>query len=246
MTKKLSVFALILGGMVAFTGLFIIFRPNIRVTVVESVVDDVDVIPATPEPTLSPEDDPRFSDLDSNLLLANKKHPLPDGYIPDDLREMDIYTAGALCEMREEAAKHMEDMFAAALKDGVQLVCASAYRSEERQLSLYSGYVKEGGQDFADSVSSRPGYSEHQTGLAADLSYQVNEGFADTPQGQWLAAHAHEYGFILRYPKGKEDITGFDFEPWHFRYVGMEYAKDIYRSGQCFEEYFGLEGGDYK
>ncbi len=205
------------------------------------------------EPEIDPEQDPRFFDTDSYLIIANKKHKLPDGYAPADL----AYPEGVemrynTWSMRLEAAVAIEDMFAAAENDGVHLVMGSGYRGEDFQATLYYGYVDSYGKETADAISSRPGYSDHQTGLATDLcgvdsNYDLNTDFETTEEGKWLAAHAHEYGFIMRYPKGKEDVTGYNYEPWHFRYIGKEEAAKIYAAGETMtmEEYYGLAGGDY-
>jgi D-alanyl-D-alanine carboxypeptidase len=115
----------------------------------------------------------------------------------------------------------------------------SGFRSYAYQQNLYNRYVARDGKAEADRYSARPGHSEHQTGLAMDVN-SVGQSFAYTSEGKWLAAHAHEYGFIIRYPKGKEDITGYMYEPWHIRYVGVEIAKEITEAGITFEEYMGV------
>ena len=207
---------------------------------------------ATPEPTADPETDARFFDKDSLLIIANKKHRLPEGYKPEDLAYPEVEMRYNTWTLRMEAAVALEEMFAAAEKDGVYLVMGSGYRGEDFQSELYYGYVNDYGQETADALSSRPGYSDHQTGLATDLcgqdtNYDLNEAFETTGEGKWLAANAHKYGFIMRYPKGKESVTGYAYEPWHFRYVGKEWAKKIYEAGEnmTMEEYFGISGGDY-
>src|SRR5699024_5056985 len=96
------------------------------------------------------------------------------------------------------------------------------------------------GAEMADTYSARPGHSEHQTGLAFDLN-EISDAFAGTPEAEWLAEHAHEYGFIIRYPADKEDITGYSYEPWHVRYLGKEIAEKVYESGLCLEEYLGID-----
>lgn len=210
----------------------------------------------TPTPTLAPTPEPTldpavFSDPQSILLLANKKHPLPSGYEPDDLVPVTIPTSNAGVTMRLEANEAMTIMAEAARRDDVTLKVSSAFRGESYQHNLYSGYAASYGSAQADRISSRPGYSEHQTGLCADFvegsGADFRPEFEDTASGKWLAAHAHEYGFILRYPKGKEEITGYAYEPWHFRYVGKQYAKEMYAQGadMTFEEFFHQEGGDY-
>ncbi len=209
-----------------------------------------EVATPTPEPTIDPA---VFTNVDSLLIVANKKHKLPDGYVPEDL--VDVNTLGGRATiapyMRQEAAEAVAEMIQDAQNnDGVYLTISSAYRSESYQASLYNGYVGQYGVATADTISSRPGYSDHQTGLAADFveggDSDFNERFESTASGIWLAEHAYEYGFIIRYPKGKQEITGYTYEPWHFRYVGKEYAKLIYESGLSFEEYFDVSGGDYE
>ena len=192
--------------------------------------------------------------LNSLLIVANKKHKLPDGYVPADLVTPDIAQTAA-CTMRAPAAEAIAEMARAAAEDGVYLKISSAYRGEEYQRTLYNGYSASYGTETADTISSRPGYSDHQTGLAADFvegdgslnGINFNQSFEDTASGQWLRVHAHEYGFIMRYAKGKQDITGYAYEPWHFRYIGVDYATAIYETDEfyTFEEYFGVEGGDY-
>ncbi|NCB32692.1 MAG: D-alanyl-D-alanine carboxypeptidase family protein [Erysipelotrichia bacterium] len=206
---------------------------------------------STPTPTAVPKPTPDFTSPDSLLIVANKTHRLPEGYVPEDLTWSVDCGTGA-CYMREPAAIALQGMFAAASNDGVNLTLLSAYRSEEYQAQLYNGYVASYGTERADRISSRPGYSDHQTGLAADIGSSVNpaadlnaEEFKATDEGQWLYQHAHEYGFIERYPDGKEEITGYGFESWHFRYVGTDIASAIYAvdPDETFEEYFNVSGG---
>lgn len=192
-----------------------------------------------------------FNDVNSVLVIANKKHHLPDGYEPSDLRTLNV-TEGSGYYLRDEAATALENMFAAALKDGVTLLPASAYRSQAYQEPLYNGYVQQYGKDEADTISSRPGYSDHQTGLAIDIADHdratvFTADMENTPEGKWLYEHAHEYGFVLRYPKGKDAITGYTFEPWHYRYIGVQNATDIWNVSpdETIEEYYGISGGDY-
>ncbi len=209
------------------------------------------VIEETPKPTIDPS---VFTDTDSLLVVANKKHRLPEGYVPADLVTPEITQVQA-CTMRAPAAEAIKAMAEAAAAEGVTLKISSAYRGEDYQRQLYNGYVNSYGTETADTISSRPGYSDHQTGLAADFVEQdgsmnginFNQKFEECPSGVWLRDHAHEYGFIMRYPKGKQDITGYAYEPWHFRYIGVEDATAIYETDVfcSFEEYFDVEGGDY-
>lgn len=162
------------------------------------------------------------------ILMASKQYPLPSTYAPGESKE---------------ARAAFREMAAAAVFDNIRLVAFSTYRSFERQQELYARYVKNDGQEAADRYSARPGYSEHQTGLAFDIGEEnaehhfARESFGETPAGKWVAEHAHNYGFILRYPQGKEKITGYMYEPWHFRYIGKEQAQKVYESGLTLEEY---------
>lgn len=135
-------------------------------------------------------------------------------------------------------------MAAAAAQDGITLFVNSSYRSYQDQESLYNSYAAERGTEAADEVSSRPGHSEHQTGLTFDVN-TTEDSFAGTPEANWLAEHCAEYGFIIRYPEGKEDKTGYVYEPWHIRYLGKEKAEAVTKSGLCLEEYLGVTS-DYK
>lgn len=159
------------------------------------------------------------------IMLANKSYSLPADYNPGSLTPE---CQSAFYSMRNDAA---------AL--GLNLYINSAFRSYSYQQNLYNRYVVRDGKKTADTYSARPGHSEHQTGLSLDLN-TVTQSFANTAEGRWVAAHCHEYGFIIRYPKGKSDITGYCYEPWHLRYVGVEKATEITNSGMCLEEYYGI------
>lgn len=195
--------------------------------------------------------DAAFTDTNSLLLLANKKVKLPDDYVPSDLVDAGIPCSNGSATMKAEAASALQNMYRDATASGVSLMISSAYRGESYQQRLYSTYSAEYGQAVADTISSRPGYSDHQTGLAADFveqgPYDLQEKFESTASGQWLATNAHNYGFIMRYPQGKNAVTGYSYEPWHYRYVGVDSATAIYTAGanMTFEEYFGVPGGDY-
>jgi D-alanyl-D-alanine carboxypeptidase len=142
--------------------------------------------------------------------------------------------------MDETAYEHLCDMFTDAKAAGYTLRVASSYRSYIDQYIIYNDYVKRDGQAAADRYSARPGHSEHQSGLAFDLN-SLEQNFGETKEGIWLAEHCHEFGFIIRYPADKEEITGYMYEPWHIRYVGADLAKTLTESGQCLEEYFGIQ-----
>lgn len=181
-------------------------------------------------------------------VLVNKKVMLPDGYKPADLVEPKVKFIFTEHDekrlMRKEAATALETMFAAAEKDGIHLAGVSGYRSYETQVGLFNYYVKTQGEATARQYSAEPGHSEHQTGLAMDVSgtdgkCAADDCFAGTPEAVWLEKHGAEYGFIVRYPKGKEAVTGYAYEPWHMRYVGIGMAKEIMAKGVTLEEYLG-------
>lgn len=191
-----------------------------------------------PEPEPEPEPDPApapaveagvtyeggFYYIDG-ILLVNKSYPLPDSYAPGGLTS--------------ETLSAFYRMQAAAASEGISLFVKSGYRSYIDQKIIYRDYSARDGAAAADRYSARPGHSEHQTGMAMDLN-SLDFSFADTPEGIWLAAHCAEYGFIIRYPAGCEDKTGYVYEPWHVRYVGEELARKITDSGLCLEEYYGI------
>ncbi|GAB7386716.1 hypothetical protein BSNK01_05520 [Bacillaceae bacterium] len=183
-------------------------------------------------------------------VLVNKKRSLPPDYVPPDLVKPNIPFAfsgeSPKKWMRKEAAAALERLFAQAKKERIAIAGVSAYRSYERQKEIFQYNVRTMGKEKAVRVSASPGRSEHQTGLAIDIScprigYALEETFAHTPEGRWLAKHAPAYGFIIRYPKGKEHITGYAYEPWHLRYVGEEVAKEIAEKGITLEEYYQLD-----
>lgn len=159
------------------------------------------------------------------VLVANKTYSLPADYNP-----------GALLPECETAFKKMQS---AASALGYSIWNASGFRSYELQESLYTRYCNRDGKEAADRYSARPGHSEHQTGLAIDLN-EISSSFANTKEGKWIAENCWQYGFILRYPKEKEAQTGYMYEAWHIRYVGVETAEKIFKSGLCLEEYYGI------
>lgn len=188
-----------------------------------------------------------MSDPYSVAVLINKQFALPDDYEPKDLVYPDVrFTFKEKIEkrmMRKEAAKALEELFAGAEKDGIYLAGVSAYRSHKTQTALFNRYVEKDGEEVAKTYSAVPGHSEHETGLAIDVSGSdgkcaAESCFGNTKEAAWLADHATEYGFIIRYPEGKEDITGYKYEPWHLRYVGKEIAADIGKRGITLEEYY--------
>lgn len=179
----------------------------------------------------------------SLTVVVNKKHKLPENYVPTT-----VSVAGG--KMRQEAATELQKLLDAANSSGNNLKIISSYRSYLTQVSTYNGYVNQYGQAQADTFSARPGHSEHQTGLAVDLgntdgSCALEICFANTLGGEWLAVNAENYGFIIRYPEGKETDTGYQFEPWHLRFVGIDTAKAIVASGKTLDQYFDVIAGEY-
>lgn len=161
----------------------------------------------------------------NGILIANKTYLLPADYAPG--------------RILPEAQTAFDTMRAAAKEEGLTLKIVSGYRSYQKQDKVYHNYAARDGAALADRYSARAGSSEHQTGYAMDIN-SVRQSFAETKEGKWLAAHCAEYGFILRYPKDKEAETGFMYEPWHIRYLGVELAQKITESGLCLEEYLGI------
>ncbi|MFK4341980.1 MULTISPECIES: D-alanyl-D-alanine carboxypeptidase family protein [unclassified Paenibacillus] len=183
----------------------------------------------------------------ADTVVVNKKRSLPVGYAPDDLVEPKVpFSFEGPHEkrhMRKEAAEALEKLFDGAKKDGMELRAVSGYRSYKRQVSIFNNNVETKGQEYASKVSAVPGTSEHQTGLAIDVSSPsvgnvLEQSFGASREGEWLEKHAPEYGFIIRYMKDKEDVTGYVYEPWHIRYVGTDIAEDVAKQGMTLEEYF--------
>ncbi len=174
------------------------------------------------------------------MVLVNKYNKLPSGFKQYNLVKMNSkYTVndGKQYLLAGVAYDKYVQMADAAAKDGLSMRVISAYRTEDYQRMLYNNKVRTSGKTYADNYSARPGHSEHQTGLAVDIS-STRVSFEYSNEFKWLQKHAHEYGFILRYQKGKEWITGYSYEPWHYRYVGTDAAKTIYAEGITYEEYY--------
>lgn len=171
------------------------------------------------------------------LVLVNKTYQLPEQYKPAHLVAMpDKYSTGELKELQQPAMEAFVQMCDAARKDGHWLHNRSAYRTHAIQQMLYNRNVAKYGAQKAALYSARPRHSEHQTGLAVDIN-KVALDFEKTPAFAWLQENAHKFGFIMRYPRGKEAITGYEYEPWHYRYVGKEAATFIHKHHLVFEEY---------
>ena len=204
----------------------------------------------TPTPTPTPTFDRSAFSLDDPMsmwVISNKHRALnPADFAPSDLSVVNGVPNEFSQPLREAAARAVEQIYAQGQAEGVNFGIISAYRDYNTQVALYNKYVNRDGQAAADTYSARPGHSEHQTGLAVDFddggSCYLDTCFESTAAGTWLAANAYKYGFVLRYPNGKEAVTGFMYEPWHFRYVGVELATEMHNSGvSTLEEFFGLE-----
>lgn len=159
------------------------------------------------------------------ILIANKSYSLPADYDPG---------------VNQEALDAFNEMASDAANEGLDIHISSAYRSYHDQERIYNRYVEDDGAELADTYSSRPGHSDHQTGLAFDLN-SIDDSFGDTPESDWVAENAHKYGFIIRFPKGKDKYTGYQYEPWHIRYLGVDKATEVYKSGLSLEEFLGIE-----
>ena len=208
--------------------------------------------PSEPAPSPSAALPRQFSltDPSSPWLIVNKHRPLvPAAYAPADLVRPAVATtvSGEAALLNSTTAAAAEAMFAAAAADGVSMVLASGYRSYSTQVATYNGYVAARGQADADTASARPGYSEHQTGWAFDIAdgngvCGFQPCFADQPAAVWAKANGHRFGFVVRYPWMFHPITGYYYEPWHLRYIGVEAATDMANRGIfTLEEYFGVE-----
>ncbi|MEY4479455.1 MAG: hypothetical protein RLZZ267_133 [Bacillota bacterium] len=206
---------------------------------------------ATPTPTTQPTSNqaiPVVSNHTSLEVMVNKQRALPANYVPADLVQPNIsFSFSGVSEkklLRAKAAKAIEDLFAQAKAEGIHLNGVSAYRSYSTQAAIFKANVNRQGYEQARRFSAVPGTSEHQTGLSIDVSAAsvgnaLEQSFGATVEGKWLAAHCAAFGFIIRYPDGKETITGYAYEPWHIRYVGTAMASEIMSKGLTLEQYLG-------
>lgn len=181
---------------------------------------------------------PKYID---GVLIINKSYPVPSDYVPEKL--VYLNEKGSVVDYVKDAYLLLEET---AKNEGLNIYSSTAYRSYSFQSVLYENYVKRDGKEEADKFSARPGYSEHHSGLAIDLN-TVNDEFSDTKEAKWLSDNCYKYGFILRYPKGKENETGYKYESWHIRYVGKELAEKLYNNGDwiTLEDYFNITS-EYK
>lgn len=185
----------------------------------------------------------------SMWVIVNKGRILPSNYIPESLVVPDVplrtNSSASDMQLRSDAAAALVDMVGSASDSNIKLMLASGFRSYSTQKALYNSYAQTQGSTEADKTSAHAGHSEHQTGLAADLEpanrqCEIRVCFGTTPEGIWLAANAHRFGFVIRYQKDKVAETGYDYEPWHVRYVGKELANQIFLSSESLEKFFGL------
>lgn len=186
------------------------------------------------------EDMKKATNLNTINILVNKHNYLTEDYVPENLENINSSYALNNMKMVSEAKNAFENLSKDAAKQNLKVIAMSTYRSYEYQVDLYNRYVKTDGKEAADTYSGRPGNSEHQTGLAVDV-YNVKEtytNFEKTKEYTWMQDNAYKYGFILRFPKDKENETGYEFESWHYRYVGLEAAKYIKEHNISFEEYY--------
>ena len=180
---------------------------------------------------------------DGITKLVNKENALNLDYEPNDLVKVNVESTKDNIYMSEIAAENLENMFKAAKEDGINLYIVSGYRSSSYQNNLYYRSLKRRGREYTEKYVAQANHSEHQTGLAADISsesigYKLISAFEHTEEGRWLDKNAYKYGFILRYKKDRIEDTGYGFEPWHFRYVGKEIAKYIYENDLILEDLY--------
>lgn len=185
-------------------------------------------------------------DPSSLTVVVNKQNPLsPPQWAPSDLTGLNVSATKSGLTLRQPAAEAASVLFDAAAADGISLSVVSAYRSYDYQVGTYQHWVNQQGASAADRISARPGYSEHQTGLAMDVvgadgACTLQTCFESTAAGRWVAEHAAEHGWVVRYPAGAESVTGYSYEPWHLRYVGREAAAEIMAAGGVMETAWGL------
>ena len=173
-------------------------------------------------------------------ILVNKYYSLPEKYAPDDVVSMSSQYSYPGNSIRKEVYDAFKEMSLAARSEKITLIVNSSYRDYTTQKEIYDDYADKNGKEYADKFAARPDYSEHQTGLALDI-FTPGTGmktFGESDAFKWLLKNSYKYGFILRYPEGKEDITGYAYESWHYRYLGKDLAKKVYESGLTFDEYY--------
>ncbi len=178
--------------------------------------------------------------LNRDYILVNKYLYLDETYVPEQLESISTQYSRSGMKLVRTAKDAFENMAKAALDDGMKIIAMSSYRGYDYQVNLYNRYVTSDGVEAADTYSARPGFSEHQTGLCVDIYDGVVDytNFEQSKSFHWMQENAHKYGFILRYPKDMEHITGYQYESWHYRYVGEKIATYIYKNNITFDEYY--------
>jgi len=191
-------------------------------------------------------ENPLTEDTGDILMIVNKEYGLSEEYKPNDLTKVehcDFSVGSDEChQLKKEPAEAIEEMFAAAREDGYEIIMRTGYRSYGYQAALYESYKEQDGEEAADKYSARPGSSEHQSGLCCDVGIEGKDlnAFEGTDEAKWIADNSWKYGFVVRYPQDKEDITGYMYEAWHIRYVGKEAAKYMHEMNLTLEEYLEL------
>jgi len=178
-----------------------------------------------------------------NLILVNKFHYLSEEFVPSDITSVSLSYAYEGQKATKEVVDAFVDMASSAKDDDIQLLVNSSYRDYKKQEAIYKDFYYSEGSSYADKYAARAGYSEHQTGLCLDIftSGESNtENFDETEAFKWLSKNAHKFGFILRYPKDKEFLTGYEYESWHYRYLGKDIATKVYESGLTYDEYYAF------
>lgn len=222
-------------AIVLLVGWALVFRDNTQPVNTPQIKTNVPSPAPAPLPAF---DKTKYSLTDpaSLWVIASKKYPLnPINYAPGDL-----VNVGGGQQLRKDAATALARLSNDARVANLTIQPLSGYRSYARQKQVYQNEVDTYGQATADTESAQPGKSEHQTGWAIDIG-KIDDSFANTPEGQWVAANAWKYGFIIRYPQGKQDITGYRYEPWHLRYIGTDLSTEMHNQGiTTLEEFFGV------
>lgn len=247
MTKRSLIILLVVVSSLAAT--VMAWRYLTRSTPIDIAPSQQETSPTTNSQTFN-KNQHSATDPSSIWVVVNKSRPLSEPqFSPNDLIVPDVKLrldpSAEQMQARQIIHQPLKDLFAAGKVAGFDFAFGSGYRSYALQQQFYQEYVRTMGETEANRTSARAGASEHQTGLSFDIEAtgqkcHLDKCLADLPDGKWLAEHAHEHGFIIRYPLGKESITGYDFEPWHLRYVGKELASQLHSSNKTMEEFFGI------
>ncbi len=269
LTKRLTITVIVLIPLILI-GLLVllVFNKDQPISIQPSPTPSMMPTP-TPTPLPTPTPEPTFdtsgydtTSFGSATQIVNKKHRLNASDIPDDMVVIDMPATIADMTVKREVNDALNQLYADASSAGIDLYVNTGYIGYYYQATLFDQYVEMAGQNYALKIQPRQGYSEHQTGYAVDFISRQNGKYTRYNDSQrsscapedceendaaiWLSEHGHEYGFIQRYPKGKEDITGYDSQWWHYRYVGVEVATYLHEHGLTMEEAFNVEGGDYQ